>query len=176
MLLLAMLACQLFLLAQSDTLHTGALAKLVQPGAALVLVSKQFAFTEGPAVDKSGNVYFTDQPNNKIWEYNTAGKLSVFMDSAGRSNGMYFNSNGNLVACADEKDQLWSIDAHKQIKVLLNDFHGRLFNGPNDLWIDKKGNIYFTDPYYQRDYWVRKNLTWKNRMYTACRWGKKKPL
>src|SRR6478752_9595746 len=50
-----------------------------------------FSFTEGPAVDKQGNVFFTDQPNNKIWKYDTEGKLSVFLDSAGRSNGMYFD-------------------------------------------------------------------------------------
>lgn len=130
--------------------------KLIQPGAALIQVSKQFAFTEGPAVDKAGNIYFTDQPNDKIWEYDTAGRLSVFMDKTGRSNGMYFNKNGRLIACADEKNQLWSIDAEKNVTVLLSNFHGRRFNGPNDLWVDRNGNIYFTDPYYQRDYWERK--------------------
>src|ERR1700743_2525647 len=70
------------------------------------LISKQFAFTEGASVDKAGNVFFTDQPNNKIWEYDTKGKLSLFMDNAGRSNGMYFDHKGNLVTCADEHDQL----------------------------------------------------------------------
>src|ERR1700749_143612 len=73
------------------------------------LISKQFSFTEGASVDKKGNVFFTDQPNNKIWEYSTGGKLMVFLDSAGRSNGMYFDHKGNLVTCADEHDQLWSI-------------------------------------------------------------------
>src|SRR5579864_8111791 len=58
------------------------------------LVSRQFAFTEGPAVDKKGNIFFTDQPNNKIWEYDADGKLSLFMDSSGRSNGLYIASNG----------------------------------------------------------------------------------
>ncbi|MEP6750488.1 MAG: SMP-30/gluconolactonase/LRE family protein, partial [Bacteroidota bacterium] len=77
--------------------------KLIQHDAALVQVSKQFAFAEGPAVDKKGNIYFTDQPNDKIWEYDTKGKLSLFMDKTGRSNGMYFDKKGNLVACADEK-------------------------------------------------------------------------
>ena len=65
------------------------------------LISRQFSFTEGASVDKKGNVFFTDQPNNKIWEYATNGKLSVFLDSAGRSNGMYFDKKGNLVTCAD---------------------------------------------------------------------------
>jgi gluconolactonase len=120
-----------------------------------VMVSKQFAFTEGPAVDKKGNVFFTDQPNNKIWKYGNDGKLSVFMDSAGRSNGTYFDKQGNLVACADEHDQLWQISPKGKVKVLIANIGGKLMNGPNDLWIHPNGNIYFTDPYYQRDYWAR---------------------
>jgi gluconolactonase len=120
-----------------------------------VLISKQFSFTEGASVDKKGNVFFTDQPNNKIWEYNIDGKLSLFLDSAGRSNGMYFDHKGNLVTCADEHDQLWSISPDKKITVLLKDYKGLLMNGPNDIWIDKKGGIYMTDPYYQRPYWTR---------------------
>ena len=121
------------------------------------LVSSQFSFTEGPAVDKKGNVYFTDQPNNKIWKYGTDGKLAVFLDKAGRSNGMYFDRKGNLITAADEKNQLWSITPKGKITVLLNDYNGKQFNGPNDLWITKNGNIYFTDPYYQRNYWERKS-------------------
>src|SRR5215210_2853135 len=64
---------------------------IIADGATPQLISKQFSFTEGPAVDKKGNVFFTDQPNNKIWKYDTDGKLSVFLDNAGRSNGMYFD-------------------------------------------------------------------------------------
>jgi len=120
-----------------------------------VLISKQFSFTEGASVDKKGNVFFTDQPNNKIWEYSTDGKLTVFLDSAGRSNGMYFDHKGNLVTCADEHDQLWSISPNKKMTVLVKDYQGHLMNGPNDIWIDNKGGIYMTDPYYQRPYWTR---------------------
>ena len=79
----------------------------------------------------------------------------MFLDSAGRSNGMYFDHHGNLVTCADEHDQLWSISPKKKIKVLLTNFNGHLMNGPNDIWIDAKGGIYMTDPYYQRNYWTR---------------------
>jgi gluconolactonase len=118
-------------------------------------ISGQFAFTEGPAVDKQGNIFFTDQPNNKIWKYNINGKLSVFMENAGRPNGMYFDRKGNLIVCADEHNQLWQISPDKKIKVLVKNLNGKLLNGPNDLWVDKKGGIYFTDPYYQRDYWTR---------------------
>ncbi|NTE00372.1 SMP-30/gluconolactonase/LRE family protein [Agrobacterium tumefaciens] len=122
----------------------------------LKLISRQFSFTEGPAVNKRGDIYFTDQPNNKIWKYSTEGQLSLFKDSAGRANGLYFNHRGQLLACADEKNEIWSISNRGKVTVLLSDVDGKKLNGPNDLWADKKGGIYFTDPYYPRDYWTRK--------------------
>src|SRR6185295_16425621 len=59
---------------------------VIADGASPKLIAKQFSFTEGPASDEEGNIYFTDQPNNKIWKYGTNGKLSVFLENAGRSN------------------------------------------------------------------------------------------
>jgi len=129
---------------------------LFDAGATPQLVSKQFSFTEGASTDKKGNIFFTDQPNDKIWEYDTDGKLSIFMDGTGRSNGMYFDKKGNLITCADQKGELWSISPKKSVTVLLTNFQGHTLNGPNDVWVDDNGGIYFTDPYYQRDYWTRK--------------------
>ncbi|MGQ7856970.1 SMP-30/gluconolactonase/LRE family protein [Pedobacter sp. WC2501] len=123
----------------------------------LKLISAQFKFTEGASVDKQGNVFFTDQPNDKIWKYDIEGKLSLYMDKSGRANGTYFDKKGNLIVCADENNQIWSIDKNKKIKVLFSDYKGKKVNGPNDIWLDAKGGIYFTDPYYQRDYWTRKS-------------------
>jgi len=122
----------------------------------LKLISSQFVFTEGPAVNKRGDIYFTDQPNDKIWKYSANGELSLFMDKTGRSNGLYFDKKGNLLACADEENELWSIDKNRKVTVLIKALDGKKLNGPNDLWLDAKGGIYFTDPYYQRDYWARK--------------------
>lgn len=133
--------------AKTDTLWHGAPIK----------ISNQFSFTEGPASDKHGNVFFTDQPNNKIWKYATDGTLSVFMDAAGRANGMFFDKKGNLIACADEHDQLWSINPKGKVKVLVKDFKGVRMNGPNDVWASPSGGLYFSDPYYQRDYWKRQS-------------------
>ena len=139
---------------------------IVKKGAKLVKVSNQFKFTEGPAADKKGNVFFTDQPNNKIWKYDTKGQLSVFLENAGRSNGLYFDKKGNILSCADEKNQLWSIDKKGKHTVLLDNFEGKLFNGPNDLWQDSNGGIYFTDPFYPREYWTRKTQEIdKKRLY-----------
>ncbi len=128
---------------------------LFSPEARLRQVSSQFSFTEGPAVDKTGNVFFTDQPNDKIWKWATDGTLTLFMDKTGRSNGLYFDKKGNIISCADEKDELWSISPDKKVTVLLSNYQGHRLNGPNDLWIDPKGGIYLTDPYYQRSYWDR---------------------
>lgn len=129
---------------------------IIAEGATPQLIARNFAFTEGPAADKAGNIYFTDQPNNKIWKYSIDGQLSVFMDSAGRANGMYIDRKGNLYACADEQEQLWMINERKEVTVIVNDLNGKKLNGPNDVWVSPKGDIYFTDPYYQRSWWVRK--------------------
>jgi gluconolactonase len=147
---------------------------LFAPGTQPVLVSKQFKFTEGPAVDRKGNVYFTDQPNDKIWKYSTQGQLSVFLDKTGRANGMYFDKKGNLLTCSDENNQLWSISPKGKVKVLLRDYQGKRFNGPNDLWVHPAtGGIYFTDPYYQRSYWTHQSpeLSGQHVYYLAKKAG-----
>ncbi len=129
---------------------------IVADGATVKLLGDGYKFTEGPAADKDGNVYFTDQPNNKIIRWDAAtGELSTFSDAAGRSNGLYFDNNGNLLACADMDNQLWSFGMDGKPTVLVENFDGKLLNGPNDLWVDAKGGIYFTDPLYKRDYWER---------------------
>lgn len=150
--------------------------RTVKPGAVLMQVSKQFTFTEGPAVDKKGNIYFTDQPNDRIWKYDTEGTLSLFMEKAGRSNGLYLDKKGRILSCADEKNELWAIDLNKQISVLLTDFQGKKLNGPNDLWITPKGGIYFTDPYYQRDYWTRKKPDIEGQKVYYLAKGAKEPI
>jgi gluconolactonase len=135
----------------ADTINNSILAS----NAKLILIDSNFSFTEGPATDRDGNIFFTDQPNNNIWEYDTSGKLSLFMHGTRRSNGMYFDKQGNLISCADENQELISISPEKKITVLAKDFEGHTLNGPNDLWIDPSGGIYITDPYFQRDYWTR---------------------
>jgi gluconolactonase len=128
-------------------------AGLIAEGATLQTVSRQFSFTEGPAVDRQGNVFFTDQPNNQIWKYATDGTLSLFLEPSGRANGLYFDNRGNIIACADEKNELWRISPGKKIKRIYKSKKGMRLNGPNDAWVDEKGGIYFTDPFYQRPYW-----------------------
>jgi gluconolactonase len=129
-------------------------ASLVEDGAALEKLAGAYSFTEGPAADTRGNVFFTDQPNDRIVKWNAAdGTVADWLKPAGRSNGLYFDSHGNLLACADENNQLWSISPERKVTVLLKNFDGKLFNGPNDLWVHPDGTIYFTDPLYKRPYW-----------------------
>ena len=67
---------------------------VIAPGAKLQKLAGDFLFTEGPTCDTNGNVFFTDQPNNRIMEWSADGKLSTFMQAAGHANGMYFDANG----------------------------------------------------------------------------------
>ncbi|WOK08184.1 SMP-30/gluconolactonase/LRE family protein [Imperialibacter roseus] len=132
------------------------LRSLLAPGATVELLGDGYKFTEGPTPDKNGNVYFTDQPNNTILRWDaTSGEISTFAAASGRSNGLYFDKKGNLVACADMDNQLWSWDKNGKHTTLIENYDNKLLNGPNDLWVDKKGGIYFTDPLYKRDYWTR---------------------
>jgi gluconolactonase len=144
-----------FLAASVFTAATLAAQVPLAPGAELKLVADGYKFTEGPAADPQGDVYFTDQPNDRILKWSAAtGKVETFMQPCGRANGLYFDRDGKLIACADEKGELRRIDPKtKEFTVQLKDYDGKLFNGPNDVWVDPKGGMYFTDPFYKRDYW-----------------------
>ena len=127
---------------------------IVAEGETPVKVSGSYSFTEGPASDARGDVFFTDQPNNKIYHWDCeSGKITLFTNQSGRSNGMYFDAQGNLIACADMDNQLWSFDMKGNSKILVTNYREKLLNGPNDVWISKDGGYYLTDPYFKRDYW-----------------------
>ena len=130
---------------------------LIDKAAKVELLAEGLSFTEGPAADKQGDVYFTDQPNDRIMKWSvTDNKLSVFLENTGRANGLYFDKKGNILACSDMDNELWKIDMKGNHTVLINGFEGKKLNGPNDLWIHPtKGDIYFTDPLYKRSYWTR---------------------
>ena len=128
---------------------------IIAEGAEINLVADGYTFTEGPAADADGNVFFTDQANNQILKWSFNDGVSEYMKPSGRANGLYFDNDGNLLACADEKFQIWRIDPEKNVTVVWEGFEGLDLNGPNDLWVAPNGGIYFTDPYFQRPYWER---------------------
>ncbi len=121
---------------------------LVAAGAQVKKLTGDFKFTEGPAGDALGNVYFSDIPNNRILQWSLDGKLSTFLENSGGANGLYFDKEGNLLACQGGQRQLVSISPKGEVKVLADTYEGKKFNSPNDLWIDPKGGVYFSDPIY----------------------------
>jgi gluconolactonase len=131
---------------------------IVAPGAKIELLADGFTFTEGPATDAGGNVFFTDQPGDRIVKWSTDGKITVFMSPCGRANGLCFDREGNLLAAADGENALWSIAPDGSRTVLARRFEGAEYNGPNDMWVHPaSGDIYFTDPLYARDYWTHRD-------------------
>jgi gluconolactonase len=135
---------------------------VVAPGAKLEKLAGGFAFTEGPTRDRAGNVFFVDQPNDRIMEWSADGKLSTFMQPSGYANGMCFDAKGNLIACADEHNQLWSIAPDKAVTVLATNYLGKYLNGPNDVWVAPNGGMFITDPFYRRKWWDHQMMALTN--------------
>jgi gluconolactonase len=124
---------------------------LIAPGAMVEKLAGGFMFTEGPACDAQGNIYFSDIPNERIHKWSVDGKLTTFRENSGRANGLFFDKKGNLLACEGGNRQLTSIAPDGKVTVLADSYQGKKLNSPNDLWIDPKGGIYFSDPRYGRD-------------------------
>jgi gluconolactonase len=121
---------------------------LMAAGAQVKKLAGDFRFTEGPAGDAAGNVCFSDIPNNRILKWSLDGQLSTFLENSGGANGLYFDKSGNLLACQGGARRLVSISPKGEITVLADQYEGKKFNSLNDLWIDPKGGVYFTDPRY----------------------------
>ena len=99
--------------------------------------------TEGPAW-KDGSLYFTD--GTHINRLGPDGKTTVFRHNA--SNGLLFDKEGRLIACESGLRRVTRTEKDGSITVLAGRFEGKRFNSPNDLCMDSKGRIYFTDPRY----------------------------
>ena len=117
--------------------------QIIAPGASWKNWPMDSVSPKGRPADAQGNVLFTDQNNNRIFKWGLDGKLSTFMEPSGRSNGMCFDRQGNLWACADEKNELWRIDPAGKITVVVKDYEGKKLNGPNDVWIRADGGRVF---------------------------------
>ena len=112
-------------------------------------VSGTYQFTEGPEADGQGNVFFSDVNAGKIYRWSGDGSVSIFTAGLNRPNGLAFDHQGNLIVCESGSGRLISLDTQGQISVVADQYGGKRFNEPNDLWIDAQGGIYFTDPAYQ---------------------------
>ena len=126
---------------------------LIAPGAEVVKLAGGFGFTEGPTANSKGDVYFVDDTNCKIHVWSVSEKkCSVFIDESAHANGMYFDKNDILYVCEGGTSSVVSYTPDGKRTVIANKFGNRHFNKPNDLWIDPKGGIYFTDPVYGQNF------------------------
>jgi gluconolactonase len=117
-------------------------------------------FTEGPALAPDGSIFFSDI-GNAIYRFDPeAKKTQIFRKPSGRSNGLMFDQKGRLIACEGANTgggQRISITTgikgsrDGEVQLLADRYAGKRFNSPNDLAIDDKGNVYFTDPRYVGD-------------------------
>jgi gluconolactonase len=132
---------------------------LVAEGAKVEKLAGDFKFTEGPAVDAKGNVFFSDIPNNRIHIWSVDGKLSTFRENSGGANGLFFDREGNLIACEGTARRVTSTAVETantglragKVTVLADKYNDKKLNSPNDLWIDTEGGVYFTDPRYGQE-------------------------
>jgi gluconolactonase len=121
---------------------------VIASGATLTRLASGLHFTEGPAADAAGNVYFSDITGDTIYQWTVANQLSVFRANSGGANGLAFDRSGNLLACEGDNGRLVSISPLGNVTVLAGTYAGQRYNEPNDLWIDSTGGVYFTDPVF----------------------------
>ena len=120
-------------------------------------IAATVAFTEGPTVDRDGNVYFTEMVFERIMKLTPKGVLSVFREHSNEANGLLIDPQGRLIACEGAestrmgvmqkfKPQVTRTDLKTgKMEVLADNYQGKPFVGPNDVTIDGKGRLYFTD-------------------------------
>lgn len=124
-------------------------SSLIGPGAAVVKLADGFVFTEGPAVDANGNVYFSDVRTSKTYKWSVDGEVTTFRDPSGEGNGMFFDRAGNLLVCESGNRRVTRVAMDGGVTVLADSYDGKKLNSPNDIWPDPKGGIYFSDPRFR---------------------------
>ena len=124
---------------------------LLPPGAQVEKIHADLKFGEGPAWHPDGYLLFEDGPRNRTMKLDAAGVVSVFREPTGRANGLAFDLQSRLVICEGNDDggrRVVRLEKDGKVTVLADRDHGKKLNSPNDITIDHKGRIYFTDPRY----------------------------
>jgi sugar lactone lactonase YvrE len=114
--------------------------QILREGEDWLVISQGHRFTEGPAVNRAGEVFFTDIPSNRIHKIDAAGVVSVFAEETGGANGLMFGPDDLLYACANRNRQIVAYNSVGEGLVVAEDVPS------NDLAITHGGDIYFTDP------------------------------
>lgn len=133
-------AITLLLLVDSAFAQDMALSGVLIDGEPWQLVSEGHKFTEGPATDAEGRVFFTDIPNSRIHKIDLDGKVSLFADATANTNGLMFGPDGLLYGCRNGEKKIVAYDSQGKIQVIADDVNS------NDLVVAGNGAIYFTDP------------------------------
>lgn len=138
---------------------------IIDTNTAFEILADGFYWAEGPLwVDELQAVLFSDVPANKIYKWSEKDSLSVYLESAGHSgeenknsgrgpNGLILDLENRLVICQHGDRRVARMDAElknprPQFISIADAYEGKRFNSPNDLVMDRTGNIYFTDPPY----------------------------
>ena len=116
------------------------LSRALDPASGWEIVSRGHKFTEGPAVDRQGSVFFSDIPNNRIYKAGIDGKVSIFREDTGGANGLMFGADGRLYAAQDGRRRIVAYAPDGKEFVIAEGMNS------NDLAVTRRGEIYFTDP------------------------------
>ncbi len=130
----------------SPATEAGEPSPVVAHGAAPTLCAEGFGFSEGPVSDAEGNVWFSDYADDVIYRWSVSGSLERVWDDIGGPIGLAFDENGILYVCAARAHRIRTVAPDGTATDLPDRFNGKLFNSPNDVWIDPAGGVYFTDP------------------------------
>ena len=110
------------------------------------LFASGFRFPEGPAFDRNGNLFVVNVETGDISKISPEGDVKIFINTGGSPNGAKFHTSGDLYV-ADRKKGVIAICPDRKIRVIVDNYQDKKFNGPNDLIFDSRGNLYFTDPH-----------------------------
>ena len=124
---------------------TPAIPGVAAGGVVIDLIKEGFNGTEGPIAYSDGSLLFTETNANRIVRIAADNTVSTFLENSNGANGLALNAAGELFAVQTLKTQVGVIYPKDKKKVLAENYAGTSFQRPNDLVIDKKGGIYFTD-------------------------------
>jgi gluconolactonase len=133
-------------IALSQATATSPSGGIVAPGARIERLSTGYQFTEGPAPDQYGGLWFTDVFDSKIYYMSPGGGVTLYREATDRTNGLYFDADWNLIACEWYGRRVVRDDLNGGVTVVADSYDGKRLNGPNDVWVAPDGGIYFTDP------------------------------
>jgi gluconolactonase len=128
--------------AQTPTGIPGVLA----PGVAPELVQEGYVFTEGPVGTADGGLYFSDIRVSKTYFLDPGGKISAVRENTNGANGLALTRDGELLFAEGDGKRITKRNRDGSITVLTEGPPGAPLLAPNDLIVDAKGGIYFTDP------------------------------